>query len=182
MAGVRWLGAGLGAAAVLASAGAVVATTAVHWSFTDALNAFVVSNLVIGVSFALCGALIAWHRPRLLLGWLWTLSEVRWVLSVLIGLACMVFRYRRGNEVARRQLLWLVLAAAVIVVAVTPWALVAGTPLLVLFTIPLLPAAVAVAVLRHGLFDIKLVVSRVVTYALLSGLVLAAYAGLVVVL
>ena len=104
------------------------------------------------------------------------------MLSVLIGLACMVFRYRRGDEVVRRQLLWLVLAAAVIVVAVTPWALVAGTPLLVLFTIPLLPAAVAVAVLRHGLLDIKLVVSRVVTYALLSGLVLAAYAGLVVVL
>ncbi len=116
------------------------------------------------------------------LAWLWTLSEGRWVLSVLIGLACMVIRYRRGDEVVRRQLLWLVLAAAVIVVAVTPWALVAGTPLLVLFTIPLLPAAVAVAVLRHGLLDIKLVVSRVVTYALLSGLVLAAYAGLVVVL
>ncbi len=68
----------------------------------------------------------------------------------------------------RRQLLWLVLAAAVIVVAVTPWALVAGTPLVVLFTIPLLPAAVTVAVLRHGLLDIRLVVSRVVTYALLS--------------
>ena len=291
--GVRWLGAGLGAAAVLASAGAVVAATAVHWSFAETLNAFVVSNLVIGVSFALCGALIAWHRPRLLLGWLyavggvcqvlsglaaplgqvlhdqgaptwivrldmtvfnwawpvniglaiplsllllpdgrlasrrwrpvaaavavtsplfllevglgtetppgmpaaylalpgyddlawlWTLSEVRWVLSVLVGLACLAFRYRQGNEVVRRQLLWLVLAAAVIVVAVTPWALVAGTPLVVLFTIPLLPAAVAVAVLRHGLLDIKLVVSRVVTYALLSGLVLAAYAGLVVVL
>jgi two-component system NarL family sensor kinase len=291
--GVRWLGAGLGAAAVLASAGAVVATTAVHWSFAQALDAFVVSNLVIGVSFALCGALIAWHRPGLLLGWLyavggvcqvlsglaaplgqvlheqgapvwivrldltvftwawpvniglaiplsllllpdgrlasrrwlpvaaavavtsplfllevglgpetppgmppaylalqryddlawlWTLSEVRWVLSVLVGLACLAFRYRQGNEVVRRQLLWLVLAAAVIVVAVTPWALVAGTPLLVLFTIPLLPAAVAVAVLRHRLLDIKLVVSRVVTYALLSGLVLAAYAGLVVVL
>jgi signal transduction histidine kinase len=41
---------------------------------------------------------------------------------------------------------------------------------------------VAVAVLRHRLLDIKLVVSRVATYALLSGLVLAAYAGLVVVL
>ena len=116
------------------------------------------------------------------LAWLWTLSEVRWTLSVLIGLACLGIRYRQGNEVVRRQLLWLVLAAAVIVVAVTPWALVAGTPLFVLFTIPLLPAAVAVAVLRHRLLDIKLVVSRVVTYALLSGLVLAAYAGLVVVL
>jgi len=59
---------------------------------------------------------------------------------------------------------------------------VAGTPMIVLFTIPLLPAAVAAAVLRHQLLDIRLVVARGVTYALLSGLVLAAYAGLVVVL
>ena len=78
--------------------------------------------------------------------------------------------------------MWLVAAAAVIVVAVTPWALVAGTPLAVLFTIPLLPAAVAAGVLRHQLLDIRLVVARGLTYGLLSALVLAAYAGLVVVL
>jgi two-component system, NarL family, sensor kinase len=96
--------------------------------------------------------------------------------------ACLVLRYRRGTEVVRRQLLWLVAAAAVIVVAVVPWALVAGTPLAVLFTIPLLPAAVAAGVLRHQLLDIRLVVARGLTYALLSGLVLAAYAGLVIVL
>ena len=101
---------------------------------------------------------------------------------MVIGVVCLVVRYRRGNEVVRRQLLWLVAAAAVIVVAVIPWALVAGTPLAVLFTIPLLPAAVAAGVLRHQLLDIRLVVARGLTYALLSGLVLAAYAGLVVVL
>jgi signal transduction histidine kinase len=116
------------------------------------------------------------------LSWLWTLSELRWALSVLIGVVCLVLRYRRGSEVVRRQLLWLVAAAAVIVVAVSPWALVAGTPLMVLFTIPLLPAAVAAGVLRHQLLDIRLVVARGLSYALLSALVLAAYAGLVVVL
>lgn len=114
--------------------------------------------------------------------WLWTISEVRWSLSMLIGLACLVVRYRHGTEVVRRQLLWLLSAAAVVLVAVTPWSLVAGTPLAVLFAIPLIPAAVAVAVLRHQLLDIRLVVARGATYALLSGLVLAAYAGLVAVL
>ncbi|MEO6509345.1 MAG: histidine kinase, partial [Nocardioides sp.] len=116
------------------------------------------------------------------LGWLWVVSELRWVLTVLVGVACLAWRYRCGDETVRRQLLWIVAAGAVIVAAVTPWALVAGTPIVVLFAIPLLPAAVAAAVLRHQLLDIRLVVARGLTYALLSGLVLAAYAGLVVVL
>jgi two-component system NarL family sensor kinase len=290
----RVLAGALGFGAVSASVGAVACVLAVGWSFADALEAFVVSNLLIGVSFGLCGALIAWHRPWSALGWmyafggacqaasavaaplaelldergadawtvrlaatvfqwgwpvnitlipisllllpdgrlasrrwrpvaiavavtaplfvleagldpeqsssplaayltlsdgvydslawLWTVSEVRWLLSVLVGVACLVVRYRAGSEAVRRQLLWLVAAAAVIAVAVTPWALVAGTPIIVLFTVPLLPAAVAVGVLRHQLLDIRLVVARGLTYALLSGLVLAAYAGLVVVL
>ena len=290
----RLLAMALGLATALAATGAALCSWAVDWSFSDALEAFVVSNILIGVSFGLCGALIAWHRPSSALGWmyavggvcqtlsalaapsaelldergaaawavrldlavfqwawpvnitlipisllllpdgrlasrrwrpvaiavavtaplfvfevglgpehppglppaylaldqgtydslswLWTVSEVRWVLSVLVGVACLVVRYRAGSEMVRRQLLWLVAATAVIIVAVTPWALVAGTPIVVLFTIPLLPAAVAAAVLRHQLLDIRLVVARGLTYALLSGLVLAAYAGLVVVL
>ena len=101
---------------------------------------------------------------------------------MVVGVACLAFRYWRGTEVVRRQLLWLVGAAAVILLAVTPWALVAGTPMAVLFTIPLLPGAVAVAVLRHQLLDIRLVIARGLTFALLSGLVLAAYAALVIVL
>jgi signal transduction histidine kinase len=288
------LAAGLGSCAVLCVLGAVVGTVVVGWSFQDALEAFVVSNALIGLAFALCGTLIAWHRPRSALGWmyaaggtlqalsalavpvaelvhergaptevvrlwltafqwgwpvniamiplsllllpdgrlasrrwrpvmlvlaataplfvlevglgpestaglplpygtlpsatydsfawLWAVSESRWVLSVLVGVACLVLRYRRGDEVVRRRLRWLVAAAAVIVVAVAPWAFVAGTPILVLFTIPLLPAAVTLAVLRHQMLEIRLVVARGLAYAFLSGLVLAAYAALVLVL
>ena len=290
---VRWLAGALGLLALLAACVAVAGAWTLGWSFAEAVEAFVVSNILIGVSFALCGALIAWHHPRSALGWLytagglcqslaaaagplaeilddrgaptwlvrldltvwqyawpinigiaiplsllllpdgrlasprwrwvvwvvavtaplfvlevglspdgipglpppylvlesydqygwlWILSEVRWVLSVVVGVACLAFRYWRGTEVVRRQLLWLVGAAAVILLAVTPWALVAGTPVAVLFTIPLLPGAVAVAVLRHQLLDIRLVIARGLAYALLSGLVLAAYAGLVIVL
>ena len=82
----------------------------------------------------------------------------------------------------RRQLQWVVLAAGSVLAAVTPWALVAGTPLVVLFAIPLLPAGIAMAILRHGMLDIRLVLARGVAYLLLSGLVLAAYAVLVLVL
>lgn len=67
----RWLASGLSFVCVLASCGAVTSALALGWSFNDALNAFVVSNIAIGLSFGLCGALIAWHRPRLPLGWLY---------------------------------------------------------------------------------------------------------------
>jgi signal transduction histidine kinase len=64
----------------------------------------------------------------------------------------------------------------------TPWAFVTGTPVLVLLTIPLVPIAVAVAIVRHQLLDIRLVVSRALTWALLSIVAIGAYAGLVAVL
>jgi two-component system NarL family sensor kinase len=96
--------------------------------------------------------------------------------------AAMATRFRRGDEVVRRQLLWVLLAAVAVLGAVAPFALVAGTPIVVLFAIPLLPLGITVAILRHGLLDIRLVVARGLTYGLLSGLVLAAYALLVLLL
>jgi hypothetical protein len=117
-------------------------------------------------------------------GWavLWTASEVRWVLSMLLGVAALVVRYVRGDDTVRRRLLWIVLGAGAVLVAVTPWALISGTPLAVLFAIPLLPAGITVAVLRYGLLDVRLVLARSVAYLLLSSLVLAGYALLVLVL
>jgi signal transduction histidine kinase len=278
---------------VLLGATGVVGSVAAGWSFGKALDAFVVSNEVIGLSFGLCGALVAYHRPRHPVGWLylvggllqtltaatspvvqllfdhdaptplvrvlmtvfmwswpvhigvclplslallpdgrlpsarwrpwflavaltaplfvveigtdphpveglpagyltlphdgglaalWGVSELRWVLSMLFGVAVLGVRYRRGDEQVRRQLLWVVAAAVFVLAAVAPWALVSGTPIAVLFAIPLLPVAITVAVLRHGLLDIRLVVARGVVYGLLSALVLGVYALLVLAL
>lgn len=286
----------LGSAVVaVALAGAAVGLTLnVGWSFTEALNAYVVSNLVIGLPFALCGAFIAWHRPRHPVGWLyaaggsaqlvtafaaplaqqlassgaphvavraaitvcswawplhigivlplsllllpdghlpsrawrpvawavaltaplfvvevgttsgppssglptpwgtlphsggwsvlWTVSEARWALSVLVGVAALVARYRSGDDALRQQLLWLLAAAMTVLVAVTPWALVSGTPIAVLFAIPLLPIAITVAIVRHGLLDVRIVLARGLSYVLLSALVLSGYVLLVLTL
>ena len=114
--------------------------------------------------------------------WLWSASEPLWVLTMLVGLGALATRYVKGDAVVRKQLLWVLLSAGFLVAAVAPWALVAGTPLVVLFGIPLLPAGIAVAILRHGLLDIRLVLARGVAYLLLSGVVLAGYAVLVLVL
>ena len=45
-----------------------------------------------------------------------------------------------------------------------------------------LPAAIAVAVLRHGLYDVDLVINRSLVWAVLSGLVVAGFAGIVTVM
>jgi two-component system NarL family sensor kinase len=114
--------------------------------------------------------------------WLWTISEMRVLLALLVAIIALVVRYRRGTETERRQLLWLVMAVIVVIAAVAPWSFVAGTPVIVLFAIPLVPIAIAVAVVRHGLLDIRLVLSRALAWLLLSAVVLVAYVALVAVL
>ena len=113
---------------------------------------------------------------------LWTLSELRVLAFLALALAALVVRYRRGDEGERSQLLSLLLATVAVIVVITPWALIAGTPVLVLFSIPLIPIAITAAVVRHQLLDIRLVVSRTLTWALLSLGALAGYLLLVAVL
>lgn len=115
------------------------------------------------------------------LGWLWAVSNLRFVLVNLVGLVSLGVRYRRGDDPLRRQLLWPMLAVLVLLVASAPWALIAGTPVYVLFAIPLVPAGMTIAILRHRLLDIRLVVSRAVLYVLLTALVIGGYLGLVIV-
>ena len=116
------------------------------------------------------------------LGALWVVAEVRTLAALLLAVTALVVRYRRGGPEERHQLQWLLLAASFAVVLVVPWSLVSGTPVVVLLAIPLIPLAVAVAILRHQLFDIRLVVSRALAWSMLTLVVVAAYVLLVTVL
>jgi hypothetical protein len=55
-------------------------------------------------------------------------------------------------------------------------------PILVLLAIPLIPVAVAVAIVRYQLLDIRLVVSRALAWALLSFVAIGSYVALVAIL
>ena len=94
-------------------------------------------------------------------------------------LASLVLHYRRGTEQRRRQVLWLLLAAIVLVATflVSDLAHLEG-PLSILAP-AFVPAAIAVAILRHQLLDIRLVVSRSLLYLGMTGLVIAGYVGIV---
>ena len=116
------------------------------------------------------------------LNWLWSIAEVRTSGALLLAVVSLVVRYRRAGETERAQLLWLLMAGLVVIAAVAPWSFVAGTPIAVLFAIPLVPLAITVAVVRHQLLDIRLVVSRVVAWLLLSVAALVAYVAVVTLL
>jgi two-component system, NarL family, sensor kinase len=101
------------------------------------------------------------------------------VLATYLGsLAALVVRYRRGSERIRTQLLWVLLAAFVVttVFAVDP---LLPESLLSILVIVLLPASIAIAVLRHRMLDIQVVVSRSVVSVLLTAGAVVTYLVLV---
>jgi two-component system NarL family sensor kinase len=117
------------------------------------------------------------------LGALWAASNIAWVAIFGSVLASLVVRYRRAGDVERRQLLWLLLAVlAVLAYAGVPWGIFGRGPVLGLLVIPLIPAAVTVAILRYQLLDIRLVVSRALVYGVLTAAAAGAYVGLVALL
>lgn len=107
-------------------------------------------------------------------------------VSLLAGLVSVVIRFRASSEVERLQLKWFALASGAMAVGlslggalwwVTP--IVHVVPALV---VTLWPIAICVAILRYRLYDVDLVISRTFTYATLTVLLAAVYAGAAVVL
>jgi hypothetical protein len=62
------------------------------------------------------------------------------------------------------------------------WGVLNSGPVLGLLLLTLIPVAVTVAILRHRLLDIRVVVSRALLYGLLTAAAVGAYAGLVALL
>lgn len=121
-----------------------------------------------------------WSAPDL--PWIATLSTASGTVVYGAALASLVVRYRRGDERVRRQLLWLLLAAIVMVVGFTISDFLHVDSWLSIFVIALVPVTISIAVLRYQLLDIRLVISRSVLYLLLTAAVVATYVGLIAVL
>jgi len=108
-----------------------------------------------------------------------------------IGVLSAVTRYRRVTGVERLQLRWLMaaLAFAFVALMVGLVGFVTVGPqsgaliwLPALIAYPSIPLAVGVAVMRYRLFEIDRIISRGLSWALLSGLLIAVYAGAVILL
>jgi two-component system NarL family sensor kinase len=117
------------------------------------------------------------------LGPLWAVTNVLWAVIFAGAITSLAVRYRRGSETERRQLLWLLLVGLLLVPWVgVIWGIFSAGPILGLLALALIPVAITVAILRHQLLDIKVVVSRALLYGLLTAAAVGAYAGLVALL
>ena len=97
---------------------------------------------------------------------------------ILVSVASLVLRFRRSRGQERQQLKWLVYAASLLFLS-TPLQplLLESTVSDLLFgvLISLLPVAVGIAILRHRLYDIDLVIRRTLVYAVLTATLVATY-------
>jgi signal transduction histidine kinase len=123
----------------------------------------------------------------------WALTRSDWLVGVsagaimtvflcsLAGLVSMVLRTRRARGAERAQLQWLLLAVvSTVVLAVIALLLPTGPgePVWGL-AMAAIPVGVVIAVARHRLMDIELVLNRTIAYALLTGVVVVAYVAAV---
>jgi len=114
----------------------------------------------------------------------WLADPPAWIGAVvvvlLVGIALsivgrQVLSWRQATGERRQQLKWLAFGAAVTVV----WLI--G---MLLFNLPLvgiaaLPVSMGIAILKYRLYDIDRIISRTLAYAIVTGLLVGAYAGLV---
>ena len=101
----------------------------------------------------------------------------------LASLAGQALSFRRSSGIRRQQLKWLLTGSAAALVGVGLGVIFRPVPLLsdVFGAIGFLavPVSIGVAVLRYRLFDIDRIVSRTLAYAIVTGLLVGVYAGLV---
>jgi hypothetical protein len=110
-------------------------------------------------------------------------------LAVAASVGALIVRLRRARGVERQQLKWFASAAALVAVIAIPvlpaqvlaparWA---GAAMVVLIiAIACLPVAAGIAILRHRLFDIDVLLNRALVYTTVTTVLGASYAGIVV--
>jgi peptidoglycan/LPS O-acetylase OafA/YrhL len=148
----------------------------------------IIGGLVQMVTVALSDANFTNNFPKLRdpvtvvapLGTAYNQAELIGILVLLAGVISMIVRFRRSGTDERLQLKWFLYASAVaaVVIFVASW--LTNDPLLEFEVVfPLFPAAVGVAILKYRLYDIDRLISRTLSYAIVTGLLVGLYAGLV---
>jgi MFS family permease len=135
------------------------------------------------------GGLVVMDNPT---GWFAIAEHSILVVSLILSLGFIcrqVLSWRRSSGEQRQQLKWLASGAAVTIVSLvlgTVFATSGTTTTLrewvdnfFWFGLAALPVSMGVAILRYRLYEIDRIISRTLAYTVVTGLLVAAYAGLV---
>ena len=142
---------------------------------------------------------LGWEAAEETLGHVVGLLLVLLPLCILLCVSALVVRFRRSHGTERLQLKWLAAAGAVVAVtflaamfaplladalsstdAKPSWLGVFDSLSLLAFV--LLPVAIGVAILKHRLYDIDVVIKRTLVYGLLTAMLVSVYLGTVLLL
>jgi hypothetical protein len=171
---------------------------AVFWGAAGLSGAFLVMTWLAPVPVKLGGGLPNVPNPTAIRGLSHLLYGVLgggiWIFSfvfLLLAVVSVVLRYRRSAGEERLQLKWFAYATAVslgLIFALLPVAPM-GTAGQAIYDVAIvagiglaLPVAIGIAVLKYRLYAIDKIISRTVSYTLVTGLVVGVYLGCVALL
>ncbi len=119
----------------------------------------------IGAIHSTVVTLITISAPMLLIGFIGSFSAI-------------VVRWRGAGPVQRAQMKWVVpaLVLAPVPFILHDWAQPVSDTLMT-FILPMVPIAIAIAVLRYRLYEIDRIISRAVAYLLVTGVLVGVYVG-----
>jgi hypothetical protein len=110
---------------------------------------------------------------------------IPFLIAVVVSLGSLVLRFRRSPDDARRQIKWFALAALVGGSALTLYLTVSVTTgssavakvleVVVIFALLSLPLAAGMAILRYRLYDIDRIVSRTISYGVVTAFLVAVF-------
>jgi signal transduction histidine kinase len=157
------------------------------WSATAAVTCLFLGNVVSPHTQE--ARLARWHNPLGLPGRFGGIASALSNAGVLLAaataagaIAGLVLRWRRGGPLVRQQLLFLALAACPPALVFLTILVTNGVPgwIFGLVLLPL-PAAIAFAILSHGLYDLRHAAQRTLLWLAMSGVVVGIYAVVVIV-
>ena len=109
-----------------------------------------------------------------------------WVILCVFSL---IIRFRQAHGVEREQIKWLFYAAAIFALSYVPTFIFSDFSdsdnfwnILWMFGMFVIPAGIAIAILRYRLYDIDIIIRRTLQYVILTGLLVMLYLGVVIVL
>ena len=115
-----------------------------------------------------------------ILGALEAIGSLSILLGAGLGVAAIIVRFRRSHGDQRQQLKWFLaaMAPAAVLLPMSLSEVFASFPLIDLLsvaTLPIIAVSIAFAILRYRLYDIDRVISRTISYGLVTALLVAVF-------